>query len=1143
MSGQRQERRYLTKRAPVDPRVSFDVTTPQLDVVARTTDPMVFPGKSGGRWRRLAEALGVVHSTLPVVEQATQLGIERDYQEGAMSALKGEERPSTGLAKIRGWETLKGELTARREFRDELENFFNENHLKLTPEEFEQGVWEISQRYVQGASPSFLEGFLKSAINIEQSIYDRYNQAQAEMVRIESQEMLSNKAYDFAYSMLENTFRDTFGLDSLENIFERPDILKELYVNGAELKQSFTQQLRDNLTEAQLIGKDLGFRRHEVNMLYLDQVGRLAIRYGIPELLDFLRVPDENGVAPISSSLTGKQVFQYLEQAESVQKARITEYDKALAKAEADEKARLEKEKEQYLEDLYTSVSLDVSALEKLAEVNPALAASDALKLFEVLLDNDHDFRYLSSDRRIKIHDRLLDLIAADTAFVEKSDKQTITNLNRLVREENLTADVIYESRELLSREDWDYYWDQLSVQQEKKFKEFQKDYYSEVLHNILTIRELQDNPQELALSYLLLLEGSDAFWQLDPEDTLYIREELIKIIKSDTTFAVRNDGEFYTELMNRKADGLLTRDRLMEARPYLTEATWTSFFNEYLRQEELKREAERKAQEEELRLLEEQAKETRQERVKEYDRAIQKGALLPSKQASAHYNELLEMFDNDSIAQTFDPDTYRRILNEIIDGIVANNQYATTGNADHHLFEEMLERAKDLDLTRDEIQEVVDARLITQAQHRSLLDALRKAEADEKARLEKKEEEARKKAEQAKKEAQAAAERDALARAEKAMKDSLKNLYVQLHDITLLGTESERVARARELREILRQEDQIHNFEPSVFKSIDSHLAEIIGGELQFPTHSKRQVVAELETDALLGTLDVSTIMGYMNSGDLNASDFRRFLSAYEAQEEEEYRKLSTEDAQIIKDHIRNIINLVVGADPYVVPLSGVQQATASSLDFILKEEIRKFKEAHERPPSVDEFLRHIAEPVLIEHGYSLSELVKVPHAFETTRSISERPMTFHVTPEDLQFSPVEVPRIFGRPRIEYVENPEFRLSREEAFFMMKRHFDEGLPVPEVLKRVNEELVNSGRSPLESELAQDYYLQNYVDNAFWGLYIEHYDKETGRVPIKYIDEMITRLDALGFTKNEIISGAFMGQYRFQLWLEEQGGR
>ena len=293
-NGQR-DNEYLTPRATVDPRVSFDVTTHSLDVFARTTDPMVFDGNAGGKARRLAEALGVVNDSLPLIGQALETGYKREYGAGALSALKGEEKPSKGLARIIGYENLKGEATAQKEYKAEVTQFFNDNHQVLSPEEFEQGLVEISQKYVEGASRHFLEGFLPVAVDIEQKVFENYTKYQQESVYNDTVSFISQKAYDDTVDIVNTFLEQYFEGVSLDNLNERLDVYYML--ENGDYGQVIAPLIRQSLTDAQNKAELMGLSKKEVSKLYLENIGKMAVKYGLPELLEFAYVKDESGIS------------------------------------------------------------------------------------------------------------------------------------------------------------------------------------------------------------------------------------------------------------------------------------------------------------------------------------------------------------------------------------------------------------------------------------------------------------------------------------------------------------------------------------------------------------------------------------------------------------------------------------------------------------------------------------------------------------------------------------------------------------------------------------------------------------------------------------------------------------------------------
>lgn len=1143
------KRRQLTSRAQVDKRISHDPTTPSLHVVASPTDPMVFGSGHDSRAARLAEALGVIQQNKAVIDQAVSLGAERVYKEGALSAMKGEERPSTGMIRIQGWDTLKGELTARQEYRDELNSFFNDNHLELLPEEFEAGVREISNKYIQGASKSYLEGFLPQALDIEQSIFDKYNSTHRELVRQESMDMLSSKAHNTVVKHLTEYLQSRFeGIESLDDILTRPEVLWQLDVEGT-LGAELAPILRADLSDAQRKGKQLGFTRHEVNQLYLEQVGELAVRYGMPELLDFLWLPDETGNAPIRSAAAGKTSFQYLSKSEAERKTTVNEYLKAIAKAEEEQKKALEEQLKERIEGIKKDFEGELISLEKLAEINPQLASEKAMTLLEAMFDESTEFYRVEATFHAKILRGALDLIAADTTFRKTSASDVVEQLIKLTNDKELTYEALLEARPYLSLNDWEKYINLLTKQEETKQSERLRTYRGEIANSILDIKHIQDREQRksMALHYLRKLNEDSMFWELGYEATVGFRDDLYRLATEDIVFAQADDGETFRRLNEARYNGTLTQVDIMEASGLLTQSTWNSFLDALIKQDEQRKKEEEVRIEAELKRLAEEDKALREGRVSYYNNELGNARLMSSVESRKHLANLLEEFDTDSLVQGVAESTRNDIRNRIIEGILENRTYATKDNADDLLYAQLLQQVPEGTVTYEMIDSYVDNGLLTRDMHLSLLKEVRtKLEADAK-ELARQEEERRKQAEEAKLREKKEAEQAEQERREAARNQFMKELYGGISDLeTLLDNPHELRVKAEELKRRLKEGDKEHDIPYSTYTSLYNSINRIIGESGKFAAESDREIIMLLEYQAIYNSLDYEELSTYADQGLLNKTDFLRFAGQYAAQLEiadKEQLEQNKANAEYVTDAIREIITLAVGGDPLGVNLSSIEQVQAASLRLGFLDANHEFVREYGRPPTREEFLGKIVPPVLREHGYSVTDTLKKFGRFDNEfLDPAELPITDRLSLEDLRF-PEQKTGWGPFKKTVTDENPEFRLSKMDAYKLFNGYFERGLSISEVLTAVNADLLNTGGQPLLSEEARSFYVQNYADMTAAHVYLENYDPITGQPDTFRTHEIIyNKLSRQGFTEYEILQAMYMGRVYLDMALKERRG-
>lgn len=450
----RDKRRELTQRATVDPRFSHDVTTPSLEVVSRTTDPMVWQGDAGSRWQKLAQSLGVLGDQVPLIGQAMQTGYKREYEAGALDALQGTEKPSKGQARIQGYETFKGEDTAKRDYKLEVRQYFEDNHQVLTPEEFEDGLHEIAQKYVLGSTNNFLKGFLPYASQIEQKIYEDYANYQSELYRNQSFSLVNNKAHDDTVELLENVLGEHFGIRTLDELIERSDVYSQ-FVSG-DYGSHFAPILRQSLSDAQAEAENMGLGKKEVSRIYIDRIGQIAVKYGLPELLDFAYEKDIHGIS-LARKPEGLSSDKYKDSAEDVQKRRAEAFSKYLS-----EEAKIE------LEDNQQTLRLTVE--EVLAKGTP----KEALDLYENLVKNPA-FRRMTGGETSTIARRLLEHSLKtgpeDSPFAEKDNPFVLDYFALPRRTGGLVKEEIEKAKSSLTYEAYSTLLDDFFKQELKKIQ------------------------------------------------------------------------------------------------------------------------------------------------------------------------------------------------------------------------------------------------------------------------------------------------------------------------------------------------------------------------------------------------------------------------------------------------------------------------------------------------------------------------------------------------------------------------------------------------------------------------------------------------------------------------------------------------
>ena len=1129
----------LHERAHVDPKASYDVTTPSVDVVAQTTDPMVFNEGKNSKASKLAHALGIFQSeTLPALETVSKARSERHFQEGATDALLGKDRPSKGIMRLQGWDTLKGALSAKRDYRTEITDFYNENYLELTPDEFEAGMNEIAQRYLEGQSQSYVQSFIQNSLDIEQNIFDKYNETQRELFKQDSANMLSAKAHDISFNVVEEFIRREFeDILSLDEIRKRPDILWELSHRQQEFGYEVGKALRADLTEAQLIGKTLGFNRHDVNAIYLEQVGEIAVHYGLPELLSFFYMPDETGNAPIITTQNlGKPAYGYIAKAEASQKSILAEYKKALSDAEKQRLKDAEDNLKLALEAYVKDMNVELGLLEKMIVDNPEEVVDYADNLMYEMFQPESLFHQLDKTEHKKLFDRVLNVATTDIEFaVGDTDTRVYEELLARENEKSLTLDFLAEYKHMMSRKDWEEFTDKYYKQEQEAFELKQVALKNDVNSKLLQIKYM-DSAEHRKRASLLFLEQLDnenpLFWTLDGNYINSIRDELLSNAKLNTIFRTSgNDDEAMKRLNSHKVAGTLTVELINEEAENITETTWDSFINDYMSQEEKKK---REAEKEEEEFLKEQAEadsEAIEQRLKEYDERIAIAKLSPTSKSYMEYAEILDDFIDDPIMNQLDSVTRRNRLNEIIDSYIERRDYATDAEADDRLFNELLEQVSKGEITTVDLEPYLEAKLLSKSQHTQLIleaESVRKKDlADLKAKIK----EQTRLAMQRQAELLRKAEEEAQYQREQAQEDFLMSIGVGITELPPRGIE-----RSDAIRELKRQLQTTGRKELAINSNIllsEYNVLDKLERDIdKFPSDSKQDIVIGLELERAFGILDRQNLMELAEQDVLNQSDFLRYMDALLKQEKIEDEAVKEErksQVALIKEFSKDLVNAIIGGDVMDINLNETDKKRGAKLNLNFQSALIEFEKEYNRPPTFDEWIDEIATPIVAEAGEDIWEVLKPANEiFNSWDFLTSKDF-------DKVFTETVTTGMFWfKSEHEVVSDPTMSLNDMEAFELFDKHFKSGLTRREVIDSVNKEWVNrAGRPAKMTPQAEAYYIENYANVLAGNYYINNLDPES-IYPQAYVTrEILDVLDDLGYSRSEALIAIVMGRHYF----------
>lgn len=419
----------LTRRVQTTPEHTYDVTTPSLEVTAYPVDPYARPQVSSGL-RNLIQALGPVSQALRAYGQELDRRYQEEIEQGRLARASGKPKPSQSEAQIRGWEELDGKLTARRDYRAEVTEFLAQNMDVMAPEEIEQGLQEIAQKYLNGATDNFIRGFVEVALGIEDAAIAQYVARQQELIREQSFNKLAQHAEDEARSIVEGIALPLFRAGSLDDLVGNVEVYETL--NRANFGVIFADQLNKGLDAAQELGASLGFSKGEITELYLDRVGALAIELGMPELLDWTEKRDEEGVSVAGGALADK-VRRYRQEAERAR----TSYIQA-----AERLASQERERQQTI--AVNQLRRNIATLYTID--NPVEAAKGARELRE-LFTSDPMFQDLSPTLYNAILNDLIDIELGQYQFPSIGNEHVFADLRLAAVMNELTLEDILAAR------------------------------------------------------------------------------------------------------------------------------------------------------------------------------------------------------------------------------------------------------------------------------------------------------------------------------------------------------------------------------------------------------------------------------------------------------------------------------------------------------------------------------------------------------------------------------------------------------------------------------------------------------------------------------------------------------------------------
>jgi hypothetical protein len=305
----REERVKLQARDQVNQKETFRYSTPGLHVEASANaDPVkAFADQEANQ---IMEALS--DGTRAATGLADEIGKseEKAGKEAAFSGATVQEAQTKKF--FEGYDSIKG-AAAVNDYDNEMFKLYQEGG-NLSAEDWVKAKKEITNKYVQGKSASYLKGFVPGALDRD----NHYDKEFSKRYFVQQQnELLS----DFT-----KTAKQGFQRISDDSAIEDK--------HGA---------MRAHLTSLQEKGKALGLTRQQVSKAYLDAVGEEAVTLGRPELLEFAKREDPSGNSLYNNTELQDKYYGYARAATAKRDALIHKSEEEKKKAEVEVKNNVER--------------------------------------------------------------------------------------------------------------------------------------------------------------------------------------------------------------------------------------------------------------------------------------------------------------------------------------------------------------------------------------------------------------------------------------------------------------------------------------------------------------------------------------------------------------------------------------------------------------------------------------------------------------------------------------------------------------------------------------------------------------------------------------------------------------------------------
>ena len=438
----------------------YDRTTPSLNVFAT---PLSFPIDDSAlmtinfntknqlqNWQNFVSSLGTFKTLTDRIRAENE---RKRYTEGMLASAQGLNLPEhAAKAYTEGYYNYQANLDFQT-YSTSLQLFAAENMGTWeTQEEVEQALDQFTNQFLEARpiNDTYLNALLPSILEQNSAIINSWTQQKVAQVQEDIINTTIAGIQKTADDVLETGLQEFLGVSSLEVLANDPKFLETGITNP-----DIHGLLREGLTQAQKDAEAMGFSKADASEIYVHRVGTLAVKYGMPELLDFTSIPDKTGIA-LDQTVLSEAIDTYRIQASQVKQQKLA----AIAELQ-------ETQYQEYLDGFYKSIFSQISSLMYLSETDPVLAREEALSLRNELFTEDSPLWDLSQTNFREVVDTLNTLVynprdfasvSDDTVYIDLktqayNDELSIDELNVALRDGSLSKkdylellDVVYEA-------------------------------------------------------------------------------------------------------------------------------------------------------------------------------------------------------------------------------------------------------------------------------------------------------------------------------------------------------------------------------------------------------------------------------------------------------------------------------------------------------------------------------------------------------------------------------------------------------------------------------------------------------------------------------------------------------------------------